>query len=97
MEAMYRLPATPRQIAALCEILPLEHHANIQRLTADEAHFLLSRNKQLWRNTPVTERQEHYLRSHGLWRDGLTRGTASELIAAAKAQESLPEHLERLP
>ena len=40
-----------------------------------------------WRREPPTPRQEEFLRPRGLWREGLTRGEASDLIAEALKKE----------
>jgi hypothetical protein len=40
-----------------------------------------------WRREPPTPRQEGFLRLRGLWRGGLSRGEASDLIARALEKE----------
>jgi hypothetical protein len=50
-----------------------------------------------WRQKSPSITQEVFLRRHGLWKNGLTRGQASELIGEAILQErKSPGHLARL-
>jgi hypothetical protein len=50
-----------------------------------------------WRQKPPSERQEEFLRKYGLWQEGLTRGTAAEIIGLAMSREqSQPGYLESL-
>jgi hypothetical protein len=43
-----------------------------------------------WRREPPTRSQEDFLRGRGLWREGLTRGEASDLIGQAIERERHP-------
>jgi hypothetical protein len=36
-----------------------------------------------WRGEPASDRQKKFLQRHRLWREGLTKGEASELISKA--------------
>ena len=80
-------PATKRQIELLYKLLPLDKHTLIPTMTTDAAHLMISRYYATGDRFSPTSRQEYYLRNHGLWREGLTREEANELIAAEKQKE----------
>ncbi len=66
----------------LPEGAPIGH---LSRWEAAGLIALLSPNAS-WRRKPPTDRQVNFLRSHGRWREGLTRGEASDLIRVIHAQ-----------
>jgi hypothetical protein len=79
-------PATANQYRTLKEI-----GFNISLpLSSQEANALITENYDKWRRLPMTEGQVRCLRKLGKWRPNLTRGEASDLIAAAKASPQAP-------
>jgi hypothetical protein len=75
--------ATPRQLDCLAG-LGVYPDGPITRKAASD---LIERTISLRRRLPPTPRQESFLRARGLWREGLTRGEASDLIGKVKAGE----------
>jgi hypothetical protein len=80
-------PATPRQVEVLRQILPRDLRHLIGGLSREEADMAIRMYSDRWQKLPPTPRQVWFLRRHGLWSDGLTRGRASELIALAKSRK----------
>ena len=78
---------TWRQAEALRRLLP--EGTRIEHLSRWEAAGLIRLHSPhaAWRREPPTPRQEKFLRRRGLWREGLTRGEASDLIAEALREE----------
>jgi hypothetical protein len=74
--------ATPKQIAALRELLPREEHRQLYALSRRQAHEMLQARLEDWRRLPPTDRQLVRLRRHKLYRPGMNRGQASDAIAA---------------
>jgi hypothetical protein len=85
---MERGSLTWRQAEALRQLLP--EGTPIEHLSRWKAAGLIKLHapNAAWRREPPTPWQERFLRLRGLWRDGLTRGEASDLIAAALEKES---------
>jgi hypothetical protein len=79
-------PATPRQKEVLEQILPRNLRHLIGDLTREGADTAIRMYSDRWQKLPPTPRQARFLRLHGLWSEGLTRGRASELIALAKSR-----------
>ena len=79
---------TWRQAEALRRLLP--EGARIEHLSRWGAAGLIKMHSPhaAWRREPPTPRQEEFLRRRGLWRGGLSRGEASDLIARALEKES---------
>ena len=78
---------TWRQAEALRRLLP--EGTPIGHLNRWEAAGLIKMHSPhaAWRREPPTDRQEQFLRPRGLWREGLTRGEASDLIGVALVKE----------
>jgi hypothetical protein len=78
---------TWRQAEALRQLLP--EGTPICHLSRSDAAGLIQLHSPhaAWRREPPTPRQEEFLRPRGLWREGLTRGEASDLIAEALRKE----------
>jgi hypothetical protein len=56
-------------------------------ISSHEADQLIKRNKARWESLPPTDKQAFVLRQRGRWRDGMTRGEATELIERLKTGE----------
>jgi hypothetical protein len=80
-------PATPRQLEVLVKLMPRATWAELCAMTRWEASKVIGEYAQRWRGLHPTDKQERFLREHGLWQDGLTRGLASDLIGNALAEE----------
>ena len=80
---------TWRQAEALRRLLPEGTRIRIEHLSRWEAAGLIKMYSPhaAWRREPPTPRQEKFLRRRDLWREGLTRGAASDLIAEALREE----------
>src|SRR5262245_44031263 len=66
-------------------------------LSYAEAAKLIKQPKHGWRGATASDKQEHFLRQHGLWTEGLTRGQASLLVGEAiKRNQECPRYLEVL-
>jgi hypothetical protein len=78
---------TWRQAEALRRLLP--EGTPIGHLSRWEAAGLIKMHSPhaAWKREPPTDRQEQFLRPRGLWREGLTRGEASDLIGEALVKE----------
>jgi hypothetical protein len=77
-----------RQAAqALRRLLP--EGTRIEHLSRWEAAGLIQMHSPhaAWRREPPTSRQQEFLQARGLWREGLTRGAASDLITEALREE----------
>ena len=88
---------TWRQADTLRRLLP--EGTPIDRLSRYDAARLIKLHDPLaaWRREPPTPRQEEFLRCYGLWQEGLTKGTASGLIAKAiDKNKNSPGYLECL-
>ena len=81
---------TWRQAEELRRLLPEGTRIRIEDLSRSEAAGLIKMHSPhaAWRREPPTPRQEEFLRRRGLWRGGLSRGEASDLIARALEKES---------
>ncbi len=77
---------TWRQALELRRLLP--EGTRIDHLSRWEATGLIALHSPYapWRKKPPSSRQEEFLRIHGQWREGLTRGKASDLIGEIKQQ-----------
>jgi hypothetical protein len=84
---MERGSLTWRQAEELRRLLP--EGTRIEHLSRWEAAGLIKLHSPhaAWRREPPTPRQEEFLRRRGLWREGLTRGAASDLITEALVKE----------
>jgi hypothetical protein len=80
-------PPTPKQIEVLKQILPRNVRHWIGGLTREGADIAIRMYSDRWSMLPPTPRQVWFLRRHGLWSEGMTRGRASELIALAKSRD----------
>jgi hypothetical protein len=76
------MPATDRQKVAIARIMPILSPEQINKLTKHQAWEIIANHSRTWRQFYATNRQKALLRRWGLWRDGLTRGEASDLIDA---------------
>jgi hypothetical protein len=78
---------TWRQAEALRQLLP--EGTRVEHLSRWEAAGLIKMHSPhaAWRREPPTPRQEEFLQDLGLWREGLSRGAASDLIAEALVKE----------
>jgi hypothetical protein len=75
--------ATPRQLAFLKRHgLPIDRPLSRGAACALIADYIGSR-----RELPPTPQQQRFLRDHGQWRGGLSRGEAFDRIAAIKARD----------
>lgn len=72
-------PATPKQIELL-EQLGFDG----SRLSGREADLLIKQNLHRWSALPPTDKQRFFLISNFAWREGITRGEATELIDKIK-------------
>ena len=73
--------ASPAQKACLVQL----GLAVTDRLNSAEANQLIRAHHDRWARLPATPAQEGFLRRKGLWRPGMGRGAASELIGRLKA------------
>jgi hypothetical protein len=78
---------TWRQALELRRLLP--EGTEVGHLSRYEAAGLIRLHSPhaRWRREPATQRQKDFLGHRGLWRDGLTRGEASDLIGEALKKE----------
>jgi hypothetical protein len=79
--------ATERQLKVLRE-LGIQPKPTLSRY---EAMQIIEENAAAWATLPPTRQQQWFLDQHRLWRTGMTRGQASELIEVIKRQQ---EHLD---
>ena len=81
-------PLTWRQAVELQRLLP--KGTPIGHLSRYKAAGLIKLHSPnaAWRGEPATPRQEAFLRRHGQWQPGLTRGAASDRIAAILSSAS---------
>jgi hypothetical protein len=71
--------------------------ARVNAMTKAEASERIALHAKSWRRYSATRYQEQFLRPLGLWHDRLDRGTASDLIGAAKQRElEEPGYLDRV-
>jgi len=68
----------PRKL--LSKVAPIDHLTHYQAA----GQIAIQDPKPPWRGKPATARQEDFLRLRGLWRDGMTRGEASDIIGEVK-------------
>jgi hypothetical protein len=74
--------ATEKQIAVLTKLLEPSQHSKIPTMARRQAsQFLLVHRGHDWRQEPATDSQRAFLSKHGQWKDGLTKGDASDLIS----------------
>ncbi|MBL8794288.1 MAG: hypothetical protein JNM56_10305 [Planctomycetia bacterium] len=72
---------------------------DIGRFTRTEAGHLLDKYnpRSPWRLEPASSRQIAFLQKHGLWRPGMTKGPASDVIQdALERDRQAPGYLDRL-
>jgi hypothetical protein len=82
-----RLPPTHAQCAILTKAdLPIPR----SRGEASQLIDRLQAQRQARWDQPATSRQREFLERQGAWRDGMTKGEASEKIAMLKAAETPP-------
>jgi hypothetical protein len=74
-------PATANQLECLAEL----GVRATPGLSYREADRLIKENRERWARLPPTEAQRHFLQYRAWWREGMTRGEATDLIARIKA------------
>ena len=83
----YDEPATPRQKEALYGILDPNNWPEVPRVTKRVAGRVIGEHARGWRNDPATDKQMRLLASRNLYRPGMRKGEASDLIGRMLAKE----------
>jgi hypothetical protein len=73
-------PVTPAQLRVLKEMGIDPSGAR----SSYEAYLLIRAHYDKWATLPATAKQQWLLRQMGLWKDGMDRGKAADLIARIK-------------
>jgi hypothetical protein len=75
---------TWRQALALRRLLPEGTRTDHWTRQAAATFIQLHDPDAPWRQEPASDRQKRFLQLRGLWREGLTKGEASNLIREVK-------------
>jgi hypothetical protein len=78
---------TEPQKKVLFRILERSEWPTIETLTMSDAWKLIHNHSLGWRDDKATDRQKVFLKSRGLWQEGMTKGEASDVIAWVTKQE----------